>query len=265
MDKAPDAYRTISEVAEDLDLPQHVLRFWETRFTQIKPLKRGGGRRYYRPDDVELLKGIRHLLYKEGYTIKGVQRILKEQGARAVQAFVRESLAAPSVAPAPHASAHVAPAPVATVNPSLEPIRLPPDDHAGWESHPATAGDAADFHPADEETGAATEASVPPIREPTFTPVPAPGQVSMFRGGLARGEGQLPPALPEFAPSESVAPEPGISEAPARESVVPRAEIVRVSRVESRGDASRADLAAVLDELVACRAIIDRVLARKPA
>ncbi len=83
MDKAPDAYRTISEVGEDLDIAQHVLRFWETRFPQIKPLKRGGGRRYYRPDDVELLKGIRHLLYREGYTIKGVQRILKEQGAKA--------------------------------------------------------------------------------------------------------------------------------------------------------------------------------------
>lgn len=84
MDKSADAFRTISEVAADLDLPQHVLRFWETRFAQIKPLKRGGGRRYYRPDDVELLKGIRHLLYGEGYTIRGVQRILKEQGVRFV-------------------------------------------------------------------------------------------------------------------------------------------------------------------------------------
>lgn len=84
MDKAPDAFRTISEVAEDLDLPQHVLRFWETRFTQIKPLKRGGGRRYYRPDDVLLLRGIKHLLYGEGYTIKGVQRILREQGGKYV-------------------------------------------------------------------------------------------------------------------------------------------------------------------------------------
>ncbi|MEH0072126.1 MerR family transcriptional regulator [Pannonibacter sp. Pt2-lr] len=77
-------------MAEDLDLPQHVLRFWETRFTQIKPLKRGGGRRYYRPDDVELLRGIRHLLYGEGYTIKGVQRILKEQGPRFVMQIWRE-------------------------------------------------------------------------------------------------------------------------------------------------------------------------------
>jgi len=80
LDKAPEAFRTISEVAEDLDLPQHVLRFWETRFTQIKPLKRGGGRRYYRPGDVDLLKGIRALLYGEGYTIRGVQRILREEG-----------------------------------------------------------------------------------------------------------------------------------------------------------------------------------------
>ena len=85
MDKAPDAFRTISEVAEDLDIPQHVLRFWETRFSQIKPMKRSGGRRYYRPDDVDLLKGIRRLLYGEGYTIRGVQRILKEHGIGSVQ------------------------------------------------------------------------------------------------------------------------------------------------------------------------------------
>src|SRR5688500_8994422 len=80
MDKSPDAFRTISEVAEDLDLPQHVLRFWETRFSQITPMKRGGGRRYYRPQDVELIKGIRHMLYDQGYTIKGVQKLLRENG-----------------------------------------------------------------------------------------------------------------------------------------------------------------------------------------
>ena len=85
MDNAPDAFRTISEVAEDLDIPQHVLRFWETRFSQIKPMKRSGGRRYYRPDDVDLLRGIRRLLYGEGYTIRGVQRILKEHGIGSVQ------------------------------------------------------------------------------------------------------------------------------------------------------------------------------------
>ncbi|MGY4376765.1 DNA-binding transcriptional MerR regulator [Bradyrhizobium sp. i1.3.6] len=85
LDKAPDAFRTISEVAQELDIPQHVLRFWETRFSQIKPMKRSGGRRYYRPDDVDLLKGIRRLLYGEGYTIRGVQRILKEHGVKSVQ------------------------------------------------------------------------------------------------------------------------------------------------------------------------------------
>ena len=79
MNKNADAFRTISEVAEELDLPQHVLRFWETRFPQIKPLKRAGGRRYYRPRDIEVLRAIKHLLYREGYTIRGVQRVLKEQ------------------------------------------------------------------------------------------------------------------------------------------------------------------------------------------
>jgi len=85
LDKAPDAFRTISEVADDLKVPQHVLRFWETRFSQIKPMKRAGGRRYYRPDDVDLLRGIHHLLYGEGYTIRGVQRILRDQGLKFVQ------------------------------------------------------------------------------------------------------------------------------------------------------------------------------------
>jgi DNA-binding transcriptional MerR regulator len=93
LDKAPDAFRTISEVADDLDIPQHVLRFWETRFAQIKPMKRSGGRRYYRPDDVDLLKGIRRLLYGEGYTIRGVQRILKEHGIKSVQGLADSSAA----------------------------------------------------------------------------------------------------------------------------------------------------------------------------
>jgi DNA-binding transcriptional MerR regulator len=80
--KAPTAFRTISEVADELHIPQHVLRFWETKFTQVKPLKRGGGRRYYRPDDIGLLRRISDLLYIQGYTIKGVQRLLREGGGR---------------------------------------------------------------------------------------------------------------------------------------------------------------------------------------
>ena len=105
MDKSPEAFRTISEVAEEMDLPQHVLRFWETRFPQIKPLKRGGGRRYYRPDDVDLLRAVKQLLYGEGYTIKGVQKLLREQGAASVArglvgregAEARRKAAAPAV------------------------------------------------------------------------------------------------------------------------------------------------------------------------
>lgn len=80
--KSPEAFRTISEVSKDLSLPQHVLRFWETKFSQIKPIKRGGGRRYYRPEDVDLLKGIKRLLYNDGYTIRGVQKVIKENGTK---------------------------------------------------------------------------------------------------------------------------------------------------------------------------------------
>ena len=99
MDKAPDAFRTISEVADEINVPQHVLRFWESRFAQIRPMKRGGGRRYYRPDDVDLLRGVRHLLYGAGYTIRGVQRILREEGV----AFVQNVWHAGSVPPPPEA------------------------------------------------------------------------------------------------------------------------------------------------------------------
>jgi DNA-binding transcriptional MerR regulator len=84
MEKSPEAFRTISEVAVSIDLPQHVLRFWETRFPQIRPVKRAGGRRYYRPDDIERLRLIKRLLYEEGYTIKGVQKLFKEQGVQAL-------------------------------------------------------------------------------------------------------------------------------------------------------------------------------------
>ncbi|MFM8746903.1 MAG: MerR family transcriptional regulator [Aestuariivirga sp.] len=120
MEKSPDAFRTISEAAEELGVPQHVLRFWETRFPQIKPMKRAGGRRYYRPADVDLLKGICSLLYKEGYTIRGVQKILKDDGPSHVSGIGRgkvqarkrvEEVAALPVSPKAAASAP-APLPV---------------------------------------------------------------------------------------------------------------------------------------------------------
>lgn len=94
MSKSAEAFRTIGEVAEELDIPKHVLRFWEGKFPQIRPMKRGGGRRYYRPEDTELLRGIRHLLHAEGYTIKGVQKILREQGIDEVKSIVRAAMEA---------------------------------------------------------------------------------------------------------------------------------------------------------------------------
>ena len=261
MDKAPDAYRTISEVAEDLDLPQHVLRFWETRFGQIKPLKRGGGRRYYRPDDVELLKGIRHLLYKEGYTIKGVQRILKEQGIKAVQAFVRETMADPAYAPLPPPAARPEPvirlehAPVFDpVSPALatmapQPVRSPVW-HEDGDDEPVFDDDEADKaleQPvgAVQAPAAVTATPTPIISAPAplaadveSPPAPRP-QVSMFRGGLQRAEhaaAEVHTALPVLDVARS-AETPGLS--------------------------SRDALMMALDELQACRAAIDRVLARR--
>ena len=150
-DKSVDAFRTISEVADDLDLPQHVLRFWETRFPQIKPMKRGGGRRYYRPDDVELLRGIRYLLYVKGFTIKGVQRILKENGHRFVVAIgsgdtgalehiqAGRSAASSGQAEAPSGEMHLddidiiaaEPRRKAASEPAMEPERKPSKPFAG--------------------------------------------------------------------------------------------------------------------------------------
>jgi DNA-binding transcriptional MerR regulator len=92
-EKSPEAFRTISEVAMELDMPQHVLRFWESRFAQVRPIKRAGGRRYYRPEDVDLLRGIRTLLYREGFTIKGAQKVMREKGQRYVADLGRAAFA----------------------------------------------------------------------------------------------------------------------------------------------------------------------------
>ena len=141
--KSAAAFRTISEVADELDIPPHVLRFWETKFSQIKPLKRGGGRRYYRPEDVELLRRIRELLYRDGYTIKGVQRLLRDTGARAlaggalVADLPRGEASAAEAAPA---SSNVtplnaeAPRPLANVAPLKPRRRLDPELRAEIEA-----------------------------------------------------------------------------------------------------------------------------------
>ncbi len=134
MDKSADAFRTISEVAEELDLPQHVLRFWETRFPQIKPLKRAGGRRFYRPHDVEILRAIRRLLYAEGYTIKGVQRILKEQGARAVIApDFAASQSGPGFAPETALASSAGERPAGWAQDLFAETALPPSDDPDFD------------------------------------------------------------------------------------------------------------------------------------
>jgi DNA-binding transcriptional MerR regulator len=194
LDKAPDAFRTISEVADDLDIPQHVLRFWETRFTQIKPMKRSGGRRYYRPDDVDLLRGIRRLLYGEGYTIRGVQRILKEHGIKSVQGLIDGSAAAPSFPAADRAA-----------------LRGPPDDSDGPEID------------ADDEEDEIDEAPVTPRRA-----------------------------------SEAASPSPRADTA-AR----PRSSPAAASRADHGGEARKLELAklhAALQDLVACRQLLDSAL-----
>ncbi len=186
MEKAPDAFRTISEVADEIDVPQHVLRFWESRFTQIRPMKRGGGRRYYRPDDVDLLRGVRHLLYGEGYTIRGVQRILREQGAPFVQNVWRAGAEPPP--------------------PLLD------EDRA-------------------EDVGEETAATRAEPNLFAFPPVP---------GGNDASEGRREPML-----SSAAALPPATVELPAR----------RLAALENRRRLQNA-----LDELVACRHLIDEAL-----
>jgi DNA-binding transcriptional MerR regulator len=200
LDKAPDAFRTISEVADDLDIPQHVLRFWETRFSQIKPMKRSGGRRYYRPDDVDLLRGIRRLLYGEGYTIRGVQRILKEHGIKSVQGLIDGSPSTPSFAATDEAARH---------------------EHAEHDE------DAADIDVADDEDDIeedeVVEAPVAARRAPEIAPV-------------ARRPD--PVGLPLVSP-------------------------VAAARAESVAVAPKLDttrLKAALDDLIACRQLLDHAL-----
>ncbi|MDI3471667.1 MAG: MerR family transcriptional regulator [Pseudolabrys sp.] len=176
--KAPDAFRTISEVADELDLPQHVLRFWESRFREIKPMKRGGGRRYYRPDDVDLLRGIRHLLYGEGYTIRGVQRILREQGINFVEDVWREGAPQP-----PHGAVdeqdeeEAADLPVAE-KPGLigrligRDLSDREDDAPDRSEPPMQSAPALRVNPNDRAVPISEEVELPPV--PSFEPAPAP-------------------------------------------------------------------------------------------
>jgi DNA-binding transcriptional MerR regulator len=161
LEKAPEAFRIISEVADDLDVPQHVLRFWESRFTQIRPMKRGGGRRYYRPDDVDLLRGIRHLLYSEGYTIRGVQRILREQSVQFVQSVWREGAPQPPRMAAADDTGEEAERGRGLLN-LIPGFRKPSD---GTDADAAEADDEADQ---DQEEADTEDEETPERREPVF-------------------------------------------------------------------------------------------------
>jgi len=156
MMKSPEAFRTISEVAEVLDVPPHVLRFWETRFAQVKPVKRGGGRRYYRPEDVRLLRGIRGLLYDDGMTIKGVQKILRERGIRHVIGLGSEAEAE---------AAPPEPAAESVTGPVTEPVAAKPPAATAPEKARRAAGNGAPqadlFAPAGEAAAVAVAAARP--------------------------------------------------------------------------------------------------------
>jgi DNA-binding transcriptional MerR regulator len=220
VDKAPDAFRTISEVAEDLDLPQHVLRFWETRFAQIKPMKRGGGRRYYRPEDVDVLRGIRHLLYSEGYTIRGVQRIFKDHGVKFVQTVWQAG--APQPAPAPGDVDEPGVAEASGESPRLFGI-LPLLSEGG-----RARDDDSDHGDSDDETDPVSSAPVSPnhrgAADPRGTAVAAQRAGPEVRGGGRAPDGQ---------------------------SVAPRASL-------AREDVRK--LQATLAELTECRRLIDAAL-----
>jgi DNA-binding transcriptional MerR regulator len=214
LEKAPDAFRTISEVADEIDVPQHVLRFWESRFPQIRPMKRGGGRRYYRPDDVDLLRGVRHLLYGEGYTIRGVQRILREQGVSFVQ----------------------------TVWSASTEMVLPPDvededlDETG-----------------DEDAG---ETDVAPRAEPNLFAAVTPRAAgpAVVARTEARREPTIVPPMSLGEPSPPVQPAPPSSAEPAERVTAERG---------GRGSIAahgRQKLQTALDELIACRRIIETAL-----
>jgi DNA-binding transcriptional MerR regulator len=206
LEKAPDAFRTISEVADAIDVPQHVLRFWESRFPQIRPMKRGGGRRYYRPDDVDLLRGVRHLLYGEGYTIRGVQRILREQGVTFVQS-------------------------IWSVEADLPPPDVDDDDEAREEgAEPTTTRSEPNLFAV-----APPRASVPVASEPE---------------GERREPTIVPPMSREQPSSEQPSPPMQPSSAPPAEQLSP----VIIAEEDRR------KLQAALDELVACRRIIETAL-----
>ena len=227
--KAPDAFRTISEVADELDLPQHVLRFWESRFREINPMKRGGGRRYYRPDDVELLRGIRHLLYGEGYTIRGVQRILREQGVKFAQQVWMEGAAQP-----PHGASEEEEFVEETVEEEIAPL----EESSGLRRRFASliGRDLGDRHDDAEMR-----------RDPPLSSAPAPRIDPGDR--ILQSPQPAPPPVPSFE-----------APLPALDAVLPGPRPAAAPSGLARDDLRK--LHAVLHELAECRKLIDAAMQR---
>ena len=242
MDKAADAFRTISEVADELGIQQHVLRFWETKFVQIKPLKRGGGRRYYRPDDVDLLRGIRYLLYGQGYTIKGVQRIIKEHGSKAVIAAWIELSAETQ-----HGTEHVATSDLGLT------------DQAGQHELDATSDVSeqlfASVRSFAEEDEAEEDMEIVPLPEaamatarPEFQQRP---DVSIMRGGLSGAKGGRSNATPPKSSGASIASTARDGEGAATGDQ----QGIGAATVLSAAD--RAMLSGLMQDLAECRRVLD--------
>jgi DNA-binding transcriptional MerR regulator len=275
VDKAPDAYRTISEVADDLDLPQHVLRFWETRFGQIRPLKRGGGRRYYRPEDIDLLKGIRHLLYGEGYTIRGVQRIIKESGVKAIQALGRGEGAA--ALQKPKGPDIIGPAPddedEADADGTLVLARpaMPAFAPAAYGEPPFTAPRSAAVPDDDDDDDGREPVTAPPVHrepvpreaaprepvhvEPVFTRPPAPEEPEARRPTpMVEAPRPAPVVRPPQAESPAVRAVPDMPSMRPAAPGMPAAAPPAVARLAA-DDVRR--LQAALYELLECRKRLD--------
>ena len=235
--KSAAAFRTISEVSDELEVPQHVLRFWETKFTQVRPMKRGGGRRYYRPEDIELLRRIRDLLYSDGYTIKGVQKLLREgqvkPPAHAEAVAEQERAGAPAPVDGSLLEADTAPEATAAAQPAGQPAGPTAGQPSGQPS-----GQAAARRPAQtgRSEGPAARAASAAARKPESPASPSQGNAAQ--------ENPTP-----ASPAQS-----GAGPAGARQSAAP----AQPAAESDLGDTKRETLRGVLDELRAARAELKR-------
>lgn len=265
MEKSPEAFRTISELAELLETPAHVLRFWESRFPQIKPVKRAGGRRYYRPADVALIAGIRRLLHDEGLTIRGVQKMLREQGVRHVAAFAADGFLDP-------AAFDAADPPAPDPEPAAEVVALAQWREQRKEADPAASGtaqpslfDAGGDSVADSATDGPTDGAAAPeapealppadaLPEPPQEPATAtPEDTRDVAPPVDQADHPAPPAAAESAQAESPPESPGPAEPPPLRWLPP--EIRRLPR--GLPPARHAALTAVFQRLLALRARLD--------